>query len=277
MNTFLKKLPLLLAGIVSMSFFSCKKNGDDWPDIPISLSFQFEQMVDGNPLDLDTLMYVTSLGNEYMVTDIQYFISDIIFHKADGQKFVITDGDSIHYVDGRIVSTQIWNIVKTQLPEGMYDSISFTFGMNDQRNRSNRFLNPPERDMFWPEILGGGYHYMKLNLKWKDCCMQEAMPFMFHLGIGQLYSSVTPDVDSITGYVQNFFTVNLPVSSFTLESGHICTVAIRMNIEDWFDGQNAFDFALYPMGIMQDQEGMHRACLNGRNAFTCQISLVKLM
>ena len=40
-----------------------------------------------------------------------------------------------------------------------------------------------------------------------------------------------------------------------------------MNVDRWFDGQNAFNFTAYPMGIMQDQEGMFKACQNGRRVF----------
>jgi hypothetical protein len=269
---------ILTACCLALLLASCKKKEDDQGNpSPVSMALQFELYDSGNPLVLDSLMYVTSLGNQYMVTDVQYFISDVVFHMHGGKNIYVTDGDSIHYGDARIASTSTWSIDNTVFPAGDYDSISFTFGMNAQRNRSNRYSDPPERDMFWPDILGGGYHYMKLNMKWKNDTMQEPMPFMFHLGIGQIYSSPTPTVDSITGYVQNFFDVNLPSSSFTLESGHICTVVIRMNIERWFDGNNAFDFASYPNGIMQNEEGMHLGCLNGRNVFTVQVNLVKLM
>ena len=29
------------------------------------------------------------------------------------------------------------------------------------------FVNPPEVNMMWPDVLGGGYHYLMLNGKWK--------------------------------------------------------------------------------------------------------------
>ena len=55
--------------------------------------------------------------------------------------------------------------------------------------------------MFWPEMLGGGYHYMKMNMIWSDTSALN--PFNMHLGIGQIYSSLEPNVDSITGFVPN--------------------------------------------------------------------------
>ncbi len=101
--------------------------------------------------------------------------------------------------------------------------------------------------------------------------MTQNMPFMFHLGIGQIYAGTTHDPDSIISFVQNYFHVTLPGSSFSVKPGTGVTGTIRMNVEHWFDGQNAFDFSVYPMGIMQDQGGMTSAILNGKNAFTFSV------
>jgi hypothetical protein len=121
--------------------------------------------------------------------------------------------------------------------------------------------------MFWPEVLGGGYHYMKMNLKWKAPGISEQTPFMFHLGIGQMYAGNTIDPDSIIGFIQNYFTVSLPFTCQVRSDtpNPVCTII--MNIEKWFDGQYAFDFDDYPKGIMQNQDGMFKGCKNGRNAF----------
>jgi hypothetical protein len=45
-----------------------------------------------------------------------------------------------------------------------------------------------------------------------------------------------------------------------------------MNVDKWFDGNNAFDFAAYPNGIMQNEAGMFKACQNGKQAFSIIIS-----
>ncbi|MEI6900371.1 MAG: cytochrome c peroxidase, partial [Bacteroidota bacterium] len=119
-----------------------------------------------------------------------------------------------------------------------------------------------------PEILGGGYHYMKMNLKWKKDGWNESLPFMFHLGRGQMYegSSMTPD--SIIGYIDNSFNVRLPINTEMNEEYPAGLIIITMNIDRWFDGADSFDFSAYPMGIMQNQSGMFRAVTNGHQAFT---------
>ena len=239
-------------------------------DVHVYISFMHD--ADGEPLKFDTLIYMTSAGNKYMINDLQYFVSSIRLHEEGGKWIDINPDHEIHYIDARVPDTWQWILTRTA-KEGVMDSISFVFGLDSENNFSYRFPDPPERDMFWPEVLGGGYHYMKLNLKWKDPGMTDLMPFMFHLGIGQIYKGNVIDPDSIIGYVPNYFTVRLPFFH-RLKNGEVLNHwGIMMNIEKWFDGANVFDFADYPMGIMQNQEGMFKATGNGRNAFDFEIAI----
>ena len=267
-NSYCYLISIIFPGMV---LSSCHK--DHSPEILIlkngNLTLNMEHQVDGKLLLFDSLAYTTSLGQHYMVNDLQYFISGISLHNPDGKWMEIKDSHAIHYFDGKMPSTLQWSLGQ-KIPAGMYDSIAFIFGLDKEANSSNRFLNPPERDMFWPEILGGGYHYMKMNLKWKKEGMQETMPFMFHLGIGQMYSGNTANPDSIIGFIQNYFSVRL-FTPVKIAYNHSVTIDIAMNVDHWFDGQNAFDFSYYPMGIMQSQLGMYRACMNGRQAFSVEM------
>ncbi|MCX6284489.1 MAG: hypothetical protein NTW31_09675 [Bacteroidetes bacterium] len=261
----------LLMGLLIIH--SCKKSGttEEGPSKPTTLIIRFANMVDTLPLVLDTMMYKNSSDDFYKVTDLQYFVSDITLHRNDGVVYRALNNDGIHYVDARIPLTLYWTI-NVSVPSGTFDSISLTFGLNAEKNYSNRFLNPPERDMNWPEVLGGGYHYMKMNLSWQKSGMNRAYPFNFHLGIGQIYKGNIINTDSIERYVQNFFYVNLPASSFSISQGQIRLLVLKMNVNSWFSGNNDFDFAKYPNMMMQNQNAMHNACLNGKNAFTVRFT-----
>jgi hypothetical protein len=216
------------------------------------------------------MIYQTSLGNSYKVADLQYFISRVSLHPVKGKWQDILTDDGIHYTDARNNYSCSWWL-NDRFPAGSCDSVAFTFGLDERQNISSRFPDPPQRDMFWPDVLGGGYHYMKMNLTWKNGSMAQPLPFMFHLGIGQVYASNNVNTDSIVGFVQNYFRVSLPCK-LDLSAGGYHQVNLQMNVDRWFDGQNAFDFSAYPTGIMQDQEGMYRARQNGRSAFSVTIS-----
>jgi hypothetical protein len=111
------------------------------------------------------MMHINAAGNQYEINEIRYFISDVQFHKSDGTVININDCTLAYYVDNTIPSTLTWNICD-KLPIGTYDSISFRFGIISSKNQSYMFVNPPESNMAWTDILGGGYHYMQLNGKW---------------------------------------------------------------------------------------------------------------
>jgi len=255
-----RSIPFLL--LIFLITSGCKKEPAEEPVTIQKLVLSFDFQVDGKPLQRDTLCYVNEAGNRYMVNEIQFFISDVRLHCHTAEPLLLDAWTSIHYVDSDLPGTWRWELFDT-IPAGDYDSVSFTFGINEEKNQSLMFLNPPESFMFWPEYLGGGYHYMKLNGKWLDT-NSVAQPFDFHLGIGQIYAHYP---DSITGFVQNYFNVTLPNSSFTLPVNGEQEITIVMNIENWFRDPHAFDFNQWGGDIMQNQEAMHLACENGWNVF----------
>ncbi len=237
--------------------------------------FTFFHRVEGEPLQIDTMIYTNAAGNHYLITEVQYFISDVILHQSGGSGFLIDDWTDIYYIDNDIPSTMTWEVFD-KIPAGSYDSVSFMFGISQEKNISLMFVNPPERDMFWPDVLGGGYHYMKLNGKWLNDGMSQNRPFEFHLGIGQIYSGDTIDVNDITGFVHNNFRVTLPGSSFQMTTGDTVHVAVSMNIEQWFTGPHTIDLSTFPFNIMQCQECMRVGCENGKKGvFTVLISKSK--
>jgi hypothetical protein len=251
---------------------SCAKN-HSLEVIPVkhgNVIISYSHKVKGEHLRFDSMLYETSLGNQYQVADLQYFTSRLSLHSVKGKWHDILADDGIHYTDARDSYSCSWWL-SDLLPSEAYDSVSFLFGLDAVQNTSGRFPDPPERDMAWPDVLGGGYHIMKLNLKWKNDTMPQAMPFMFHLGTGQVYASGTVNPDSIIGFIPNQFRVSLPCK-LDLTSGGYHQIMLQMEIDRWFDGQNAFSFGTYPYGIMQNQEGMFRAIQNGEKAFSVVIT-----
>jgi hypothetical protein len=247
--------------IVLFFFTSCSGSKDDPKPEQGSITFNFSHYHEDEPLKFDTLIYTNAAGNQYMVNEIQYFISDVKLHRPDGSYQLIDEWKDIHYVDTDLPDTQTWEVYDPIAP-GDYEKITFTFGISEEKNQSLMFVNPPERDMFWPEILGGGYHYLKLNGKWL-AVSEQILPFDFHLGIGQTYAGGVVHTDSITGFIQNHFEVELPGSSFTMEHGSLLFFEIRMNVENWFRNPHVYDHDAWGGDIMQNQDAMKTGCENG--------------
>jgi hypothetical protein len=255
--------------VVSLAILAACRKGEPEPMHPAgTLKLLLSHNVAGAPLVKNELRYVNAASNPYMITEVKYFISDIVLYRSGIPPTIIDNPKDIFYIDEDITSTKTIQVMNA-IPEGSYDSIGFTFGIPEAKNRSYMFANPPESIMGWPEILGGGYHYMMMNGKWQDTAGMM-QPFNFHLGVGQLYHGQGYNVDSIYMYVQNCFRVNLTGSSFVVHDKESITLRITMNIESWFNTPHVYDHNYWGGGIMQNQAAMQMARENGYDAFSCE-------
>ena len=240
-------------GLFSLMLFIASCGKDEVKSVPPR--FVFNHHINGSELEKGVMKYTNLAGNPFEVDELQYFISEITLTATDGQRIEIKSDSAVHYVDLDIPSTLAWS-PKDLIPAGAYKSISFVFGISESKNKTGLFVNPPERDMFWPDIMGGGYHYMKMNGKWK-ANGDRITPFNFHMGIGM-------NMDG-TVFYQNNFTVTLPLNIHTASIGNVITVT--MNIEKWFEAPNVWDWNVIGGQIMMNQMAMRKASENGVNAF----------
>jgi hypothetical protein len=253
----------ILSLVLLLSLFSCQEDNTTVPSPDTGkLKIGFHHLYNQEVMEYDTFKYFNEAGNQILFTELQYFISDVTLHYQDGSTYTINAWKDIHYVDSDIPETQLWDVYDS-IPSGTCVSVTFTFGINEQKNQSFMFVNPPESLMFWPDILGGGYHYLKLNGKWVTPSLQ-VNPFNFHLGIGQIYDNS----GNITGFVQNYFSIDLTDDAFTIAKNQETTIGIAMHVESWFGTPETWDFNFWGGDIMQNQQAMHMACENGMDAFS---------
>lgn len=251
----------VLALIVTATFIAwqgCRKAEEN-----VKITFYFHHVVSDSILAKDDLRYVNIAGNRYEVDELQYFVSDLALWKG-GNKTLISAENGIHYVDIDIPSSLSWN-PDQKIEAATYDSVSFVFGISADKNKSGLFVNPPQRDMFWPEMMGGGYHYMKMNGKWLNTSgILEA--FNFHLGIG-----MQDDGQGNMQFVHNCFTVSFPLKDCEIAANMINPgFIITMDINSWFQTPVTWDWDEIGGHIMQNQDAMHKAALNGKDAFSVQ-------
>ena len=228
------------------------------------IALQFTHQVDGEPLVLDRLMYTNAAGNPYWVSEVKYFISALYLVKTNNEWVKITQNEGIHYVDLSYPNSLVWNLTEREASD--YKGISFVFGLDEAENQSNRFVNSPEKDFFWPTVLGGGYHYMQINGKWEDRAGNRKS-MNFHTGIGQLYKNNVIATDSIYAFIHNYFRVDLPIR-FTVEKNKITSLNLIMHIDKWFSTPLVYDHDYFGSGIMQNQQAQEIIRQNGKNVFS---------
>ena len=227
-----------------------------------NVQLTFSAAIDGQPLQQDTCIYENAAGNQYAVTEVQYFISNIRLRSANNNEYVLKGDYGAHYVDMDLPATLQW-APDDEIPAGEYVSITLHFGLMPTLNVTGFYPNLPENNMSWPTPLGGGYHYMKINGRW----LNEAGTFTnfnLHTGLGQQRDAS----GNIIGFIDNSFEITLPLHHFRISKGETVSLPLTMNLNEWFENPYIFDFNIVGGSIMQNQEAQDLLKANGVNVFS---------
>lgn len=253
----MRKILFVITGILFL-FISC---GDKEKLGTIQLHFQHNVGLEA--VQLNTLTYTNAAQNLYQVNEVKYFISKVFFITKDDKMVKVSQDEGIHYVDLNYPNTTTWELKDIDATE--YKAVQFVFGLDEEDNISNKFPNAPECNFFWPQHLGGGYHYMQINGKWQPPT-GDLRNFNFHAGMGQLYYSNVLSVDSIYGFVHNYIALTLPVS-FVVEEDDETHLEMQMDISQWFKDPYVYDHNFFGSSIMQNQNAQSIIKANGRDVF----------
>ncbi len=240
----MKKLWLLAVLILLIS--ACKKDNDEEP-APTSntLSVQLTFNHDGTPLMFDTIMFQQAAGYQMSITRLQFYISNIRLIKEDSTLVDISD---YQYVDARDGTTHSF---KLTLPEtGHYIGLKLEVGLDSAHNITDALpAQTIHQNMAWPEMMGGGYHFMKFEGQYVDST--GTYGYAMHVGTNPyLVNCVVPD-------------------HFNLTAG-TNSLVLAMNVNEWFKNPALYDFNIdgnYSMGVMA---AMMKLKQNGTDIFTKQ-------
>ena len=187
----------------------------------------------------DLFLYTNAAGEQYSIATLKYLLEDITLHKSDGSTRLIKE---FHFIDVNETSTLSINggaISET------YTSISFRMGSDAA---SNTYVNEDwHSEMTWPDMMGGGYHYMKLE----GDCDSIGNGYLTHLGP--------------TDCIDMSFTNSLPI----LMDVNNRSININMNINKWYENPETISFSDYGItngsiaGIMSNMMMQNKLKNNG--------------
>lgn len=223
MNRSLLILMLLVATVYTTG---CKKD----KTTPFGkLVLKLEHKVDNAPLVWDSTMYTNEAGNRYGIERVQYYLSDFHFYSNRQPAYAI---DSVFFVDAREAGKTTFTF--PDCPTGYIDSVTFLIGVAPEHNISNKL--PATADniaMGWPDMMGGGYHFLKLEGHCEDGA--QVRGFAAHIG------------------KQGF-----QVHAGTRFNAHVNSdkpgeIIMTMNINEWFRGPYTYNLLNggYSMGNEQ--------------------------
>lgn len=224
--------------LFAIFIISCKKSDNTVASGKLYIATSY--VVDGVPLVFDTIAFSNKAGNNYSVERLTYYLSDFRFYN---NKKLVYRADSVFYFDARQPAAATLSYV----PYGSYDSVAFNIGVDLMHNVVNGLpVTLANNEMIWPEPMGGGYHFIRLEGHWVQGA--NTWGYAVHLG-------------------QNAYLVMTGVKCALAVQANEQTLALEMNVNEWFDHPNTYNFnvdGVYTMGI---DSLMRKIMQNGMDVF----------
>lgn len=233
----------LMAMVAPFIFFSCADSGDEGDAGTVTVLLDHE--VNGHPLALNEPQYTNAAGNNYSISRLEYIVTDFRLEKENGASVELKDH---HYVNPEDVSTR--DFTATGIASGSYSALSFNLGIPGEDNITGSLPNEMQyNNMAWPQPMGGGYHYMKLEGSYS--AGEDEGSFLVHTGPsgGGDYS------------ISAAFPLAVEIDGGDWE------MRIVMNVDEWFKNPNVYDFVGRGM-IMGNQDAQTILQENGNSVFS---------
>lgn len=244
-------IPVIIA---ALCFSSCKKEKAE-PEFNnknlAPLSIEFDNIVGGQNLHLNTGSYTDAAGENYSITLLQYFISNIKLGKADGTIYTVPQDSSYFLIKegDEDLSEALVNV-----PEGDYTSLTFTVGVDSLRStmdisRRTGVLDPSgsmDEGMYWG--WNSGYIFFKME------GLSGAAPidasgqnkFRYHIGGFGGYDAPT---------INNIKTITLDLSErgiAQVRKDHTSNIHLMVDIDKVLSGTTTISIATNPTVMFSD-------------------------
>jgi len=209
------------------------------PVIKPQITIGFEHDYDGiavSNANFDQLIYSNLAGNTQSITHLEYLISEVRFYKTNGDSVVFSDYNLFDLSDNNSLSFSLSDYLEV----GSYSGIGFDFGFNEANNTSGAYSDLNAANWSWPGMLGGGYHYMKLEGRFIDT-NTDTVSYAYHNGTAREI------VGTDTTFHNNHAFIKLN-SSFNVEND--ANITIDMNIAEWFKNPYVWDLNTYSSMLM---------------------------
>ena len=245
------KMKLLII-IAIISLVSCSSDDDKASDILISVTNS--QNWDGENItasDLGTKEFTDENGEILKIERLRYLISKVILTNSYGDEIEIGSYKLVDLTNNNTLNYAT-NIV---VPPVTYTSISFVYGFNEEDNIDQAYLDLNTASWNWPEMLGGGYHFMQLDGAFTSPTNLSPLPFNYHNGTARISDGV---------FEQNFIRVN--VDGLSIDSN--TNIDIKMNLAEWFKNPKTWDLNVLNTGLMGNYDAQREMNENGQSVFS---------
>jgi len=249
-----KLIAIVLMSIIVLS--ACVE--EDVPGLQnTSVSLNFKHDWDGTNVsstNFNTIQYFNENNDELSIEKLRYLISDVTFHKSNGQTIVVEGYNLVDVTNDENLAY----VLPAQIPIGTYSNVSFTFGFDNTDNTDGAYTDLNSTSWNVPMMLGGGYHFMQLEGKFINNVASEQ---------GYQYHAIraVDNTDPMNLVFQDtFFTVNLGEVIVRNNS----SFDVKMNIAEWFKNPHTWNLNDLNSMLMPNFNAQVQMYDNGQDVFS---------
>ncbi|NCT74326.1 MAG: hypothetical protein GXC78_07350 [Chitinophagaceae bacterium] len=253
MKNMILRLSLLLIS-VSMIFSTCKKEKLPVPGTQVemtNMSVEFDNIVGGQNLILNAVNYTNAAGEQFNVSLLQYYISNIKLRKADGSYYTVNQDSSYFLIKESDPATRF---ARFKAPVGDYNQLTFVLGIDSLRStmdisKRTGVLDPAgghDEGMYWG--WNSGYIFFKME------GISPAAPvdptgqrkFRYHIGGFGGYSA--PTISNI-----KTITIDLAASGIAqARAGRNANIHLMVDVLKAFNGSTTLSIGANPTVMFSD-------------------------
>lgn len=220
---------LIIGFLATTLLWSCKKENNINENTERgTFTLEFEHLVNGTPLVLNTATYKNANGDNFNISVFKYYVSNLILTKTDGTTYHVPE--SYYLIDASKPSTFL-NEIK-DVPVGDYSKVSFLIGVDKARNLAGAQTGAldPVNGMFW--TWNSGYIFVKLegNSPQSTAANQS---LTFHIG-----GIVDPN-----NTIRTLSTELNPLNPLRIRTDKKPQLHFKTNVERMFTGKQTVNFA----------------------------------
>lgn len=229
--------------------FSCTDDENSTIDSG-TLTINYIHSWGASPIDVEDfnqLKFTTANNDDLSITKLRYLISKITLKRSDNSLFETTAYTLVDLNEGHVVTT-IKNV-----PFADYSAIGFTFGFDENDNIDGAYTDLNSASWNWPEMLGGGYHFMQFEGKYDADGIES--PFAYHMGTARRSADV---------FEQNYFETEIDGFNFSEE----VEIHVNMDLSEWFVNPIVWDLSEYNTTLMPNYDAQKMMQANGATVFS---------
>lgn len=227
---------------------SCDKNNstESSSGVKAPLSIEFDNIAGNQNLQLNTGKYRTSFGEEFSVDLLQYFISNVVLTRSNGERYVVPQ-DSCYFLIKEANPES--RFARMNIPEGDYVQLEFLLGVDSARSTMGIDFRTGVLDpsggmdgdgMYWG--WNSGYIFFKMEGSSPNLPIDPSGQRKFRYHIGGFGGYNVQNINNIKKIVLDLRAGGIP----QVRVGRTANVHLMVDILKAFNGNTPIELAKNP-------------------------------